>query len=98
MMKTQQQVRIEHYKFSNSNHFLTTIYLPISKEKEKVNCRDGVIVDNCEKCGSGQNGHLSCSSNDCEWRNGKCVLRGKLLEPSCFKKSQKKSQPRNWLG
>ena len=47
--------------------------------KDKVNCGDGdiVIADNCEKCGSGQNGHLYCSG-DCKWSNGKCVLGGKF--------------------
>ena len=50
----------------------------IKIEKDKVYCGSGVIVDNCEKCGSGQHEHLYCSG-DCKWSNGKCVLRGKFL-------------------
>ena len=50
------------------------IFFCIKKEKDKVNCRneDIHIVDNCEKCGSGQN-----CKGDCKWSNDKCVLGGK---------------------
>jgi hypothetical protein len=49
--------------------------IDIKKDGDKLNCGNGVIhiVDNCEKCGSGQDGHLYCSG-DCKWSNGKCVL------------------------
>ena len=53
-------------------------FFSILKDKDKLNCGDEIIVDNCEKCGSGQNGYLSCSG-DCKWSNGKCILRSKFL-------------------
>ena len=59
------------------NNMKKNDYFEIKIEKDKVYCGSGVIVDNCEKCGSDQ--HLYCSG-DCKWSNGKCVLRGKFLK------------------